>query len=65
MYGGVSTLADIEAAVDMLPLSDQLELLRHLETRLKEPLPPRRLPLVKATGQPITQQQIDDALDAD
>lgn len=61
----VSTLAEIESAVDVLPLPQQQELLHHLEARLKQRTADRRLPLVPATGQPITQEQIDDALDAD
>ncbi len=59
---GVSTLAEIESAVDVLPLPQQQELLHHLEVRLKRRPADRRLPLVPATGQPITQEQIDDAL---
>lgn len=61
----MSTLAEIEAAVDVLPLPEQKELLRHLESRLRPPEMKRRLPVIKATGHPITQQQIDDVLDAD
>lgn len=65
MDSTMSTLAEIEAAVDVLPLPEQKELLRYLESRLRPAATKRRLPLIKATGQPITQQQIDDALDAD
>ena len=62
----MSTLAEIETAVDALPSPQQEELLRHLADRLrKRGEPKRRLPLVPATGQPITQEEIDDALDAD
>jgi len=61
----VSTLAEIESAVDVLPMPQQQELLRHLEARLKQAGSERRLPLVKATGNPITQRQIDDAFDAE
>jgi hypothetical protein len=63
---GMSTLAEIEKAVDALPSSQQEELLRHLAERLgAQGEPKRRLPLVPATGHPITQLEIDDALDAD
>ena len=62
----MSTLAEIEAALDALPKPQQEELLRHLAARLQRPAPSeRQLPLVAATGSPITQQEIDDALDAD
>jgi len=63
---GMSTLAEIETAVDALPPLQQEELLRHLAKRLRmQGEPKRRLPLVPATGRPITQEEIDDALDAD
>jgi hypothetical protein len=62
----VSTLTEIESAVDALPWTEQNELFRHLAKRLQDrPGAMRRLPLVPATGQPITQAEIDDALDAD
>jgi hypothetical protein len=64
----MSTLAEIEKAVATLPLTQQEELVRHLLSRLQSPPQPstsRRLPLVPATGRPITQEEIDDALDAD
>jgi hypothetical protein len=62
----MSTLTEIEAAVDALPSPQQEALFRHLAERLqKRPEPKRRLPLVPATGRPITQEEIDDALDAD
>lgn len=62
----MSTLTEIESAVDALPWTEQEELFRHLARRLQEPAQvKRRLPLVPATGQPITQAEIDDALDAD
>ena len=54
---------EIEKTVDALPLPQQEELLRHLAERLKRPR--RRLPVVPATGNPITQEEINDALDAD
>ncbi len=62
----MSTLTEIESAVDALPWTEQKELLRHLEKRLQDRQEAmRRLPLVPATGRPITQAEIDDALDAD
>lgn len=61
----MSTLAEIESAVDALPLPQQRELFRRLAERLQDqPAVKRRLPLVPATGHPITQEEIDDALDA-
>jgi len=62
----MSTLTEIEAAVETLPPVEKQELLRYLERRLNAPVPGRRpLPLVPAIGQRITQQEIDDALEAD
>ncbi|GDX12122.1 hypothetical protein LBMAG57_38940 [Verrucomicrobiota bacterium] len=62
----MSTLAEIEFAVDALPLPQQKELFQHLAERLNARAEPkRRLPLVPATGSPITQTEIDDALDSD
>ena len=62
----MDTLPEIEAAVDALPLTLQKELFRHLAERLEgQGEPKRRLPLVPLTGNPITQADIDDALDAD
>ena len=62
----MDTLPEIEAAVDALPLTLQKELFRHLAERLEgQGEPKRRLPLVPPTGNPITQEDIDDALDAD
>ena len=62
----MSTLAEIEAAVDALPSPLQEELYRHLAERLHRQGESRRhLPLAPATGYPITQKEIDDALDAD
>ena len=52
--------------MDSLPLPHQKELFQHLAERLNgraETKP--RLPLVPATGRPITHEEIDDALDAD
>jgi len=62
----MSTFAEIEAAVAALPSPQQEELLRHLAERLRKPQAlKRRLPLVPPTGRPITQEEIDDAADAD
>jgi hypothetical protein len=59
-------LPEIEAAVDALPVTQQKELLRRLAERLqRQGEPKRRLPLVAPTGNPITQKEIDDALDSD
>jgi hypothetical protein len=61
----MSTLVEIEAAVEKLARPQQEELLRHLEERLEQRRAlKRKLPLVLATGRPITQQEIVDALDA-
>lgn len=62
----MDTLPEIEAAVDSLPVTEQKELFRHLAERFREGDEPKRsLPLIPPTGNPITQQEIDDALDAD
>jgi hypothetical protein len=62
----VNTLPEIEAAVDTLPVTQQKELFRHLAERFKEQEGSKQqLPLVPPTGNSITQQDIDDALDAD
>ena len=62
----MSTLTEIEAAVEALPAPQQEELLRHLAERLgKRQKPERSLPLVPPTGHPITQEEIDDAVNAD
>jgi hypothetical protein len=62
----MSTLAEIETAVQALPVPQQETLFRHLAERLQErPVNQGRLPFVPATGRPITQEEIDDALEAD
>jgi hypothetical protein len=62
----VSTLSEIESALNALPLPEQKELFRRLAERLQDRQEVKRcLPLVPATGRLITQQEIDDALDAD
>lgn len=62
----MDTLPEIEAAVDALPVTQQKELLRRLAERLqRQQEPKRKLPLVAPTGNPITQEEIDDAIDAE
>jgi hypothetical protein len=62
----MDTLHEIEAAVDALPETQQKELFHHLAERFQEQEEPKQhLPLVPPTGNPITQEDIDDALDAD
>jgi hypothetical protein len=59
-------LAEIESAVDALPSPQQEKLLRHLAERLGRQVETKRqLPLIPASGRPITQEEIDDALDSD
>lgn len=59
----MDTLPEIEAAVDSLPVTQQKELFRRLAQRFREQDEPERiLPLIPPTGNPITQQDIDDAL---
>lgn len=61
----MDTLREIEAAVDALPVMQQKELFRHLAERFQEQEEPKRhLPLVLPTGTPITQEDIDDVLEA-
>jgi hypothetical protein len=62
----MDTLPEIEAAVDALPVMQQEKLFRRLAERLqRQEGTKRRLPLVAPTGNPITQEEIDDALDAE
>ncbi|MCX6911497.1 MAG: hypothetical protein NT167_00250 [Verrucomicrobia bacterium] len=62
----MSTIAEIEAVVDALPSTQQEELFRHLTERLRERQKSKRaLPLVPSTGRPITQEEIDNAVDTD
>jgi hypothetical protein len=62
----MSTLTEIEAAVQALPVPQQETLFRHLAERLQEhPVNQGRLPFVAPTGHPITQVEIDDALETD
>jgi hypothetical protein len=66
MFSSMSTLSEIEVAVDALPSLQQQELLRRLAERLgKLQILKRRLPLVPPTGHTITQEEIDDAVEAD
>ena len=65
-FRAMSTLSEIESAVDALPLPQQKELFQHLAKRLNHGREAKgRLPLVAATGRPITQEEIDDAFEAD
>jgi hypothetical protein len=66
----MSTLTEIEAAVPSLTLEQLAELERFIrqmrEQKNRSASPPsRQLPLVAATGRAITQEEIDDALEAD
>ncbi len=66
MFSAVSTLAEIESVMDALPVAQQKELFRHLAERLNtHDDSKRRLPIVPAIGSPITQTEIDGALDSD
>jgi len=61
----MSTVAEIEQAIERLPAREQEALFHHLEVAMRQKEKLRALPLVPPTGQPITQQEIDEALDAD
>jgi len=64
----MSTLAEIEKAIETLPPEQWLEIRRWIDHRLPEiqgTSQRRTLPRVARTGQAITQQEIDDALDAE
>jgi hypothetical protein len=62
----MSTLSEIEAQVDALPSPQQEQLYRHLAALLGKSSEVKRcLPLVPSTGHPITQEEIDDALNSD
>lgn len=62
----MDTLPEIEAAVDALPVTQPRGLLRRLAQRLQnQEEPKRQLPFVVPTGNPFTQEDIDDALDAE
>jgi hypothetical protein len=62
----MTTLAEIESAVDALPSPQQEKLFRHLAERLgRQSGTAPQLPLIPASGHPITQEEIDDALDSD
>ena len=64
----MSTLAEIEKAIEALPPEQWLEIRRWMGSRTPKVQPAgnaHTLPLVPATGKSITQQHIDDALDSD
>ncbi len=62
----LTEIADIESAVEALPPTQQKELLERLTRRLNPEQPSARvLPIIQPTGHPITQKEIDDALEAD
>ena len=62
----MTTLSEIEAAVESLPLPQKQELMRYLSDQLQRPgTREPRLPLVPRTGQRITQEEIDDARDSE
>lgn len=62
----MTTITEIEDAVEGLPAEQRKELIERLTRRVDRPSPSgRELPIVPATGHPITQKDIDDALDAD
>lgn len=61
----MSTVAEIEEAIGQLPTRELEVLFRHLEEAVRQREKPRSLPLVPPTGRTITQQEIDDALDAE
>jgi hypothetical protein len=62
----MTSLAEIEAAVDSLPPQQQELLLRHIADRLQQSSQRKaNLPFIPASGRQITQEEIDDACDAD
>lgn len=62
----LTEIVEIELAVDALPPTQRKELIERLARRLKADQPPSRvLPFIHPTGRPITQKEIDDALDTD
>ena len=64
----MSTLTEIEKAIEALPPEQWAEIRRWMGTHAPRPqdgAAERALPLVAATGRAITQREIDDALDAD
>ena len=61
----MTSLAEIETAVDALPPPEREALLRHLTERVRQQgWAEGRLPVVAATGRGITQREVDDAIDA-
>lgn len=66
----MSTVAEIEAVVPSLTTDELMELEQFIrrtrESKARGGAPRRReLPLVAATGRSITQEELDDACDAD
>ena len=64
----MSTLAEIEQAIEALPPEQWAEIRRWMGTHAPRPRDgagERAWPVVEATGRTITQREIDDALDAD
>lgn len=62
----MTTLSEIEAAARQLPPRQQRELLDRLTKLLADKSgSAHAIPLVPATGKPISQKEIDDALDSD
>jgi hypothetical protein len=66
----MSTVAEIEAIVPSLTAEELVELEQFIrrarDSKVRgSTLTPRQLPLVGATGRAITQEEINDALDAD
>ncbi len=62
----MTTLMEIEEAVEKLARSQQEKLYRRLIERLgSRPQVRRSLPLVPAIGRKITQEHIDNAVDAE
>jgi hypothetical protein len=63
---GMSSLADIEKAIEALPPEEWWKIRRWMESQKPKSQTVeecRQLPLVPATGRVITQEQVDDALD--
>lgn len=64
----MSTVAKIEEAIGQLPPEQWAEIRRWMDShgrQHRDTAQGRELPFVAATGRAITQQEIDEALDAD
>ena len=61
----MSTVAEIEEAIERLPAREQAALFQYLEAAMRQREKQRAFPLVPPTGQVITQQEIDDAFETD